>query len=187
MTLLITPAMQAALAGPRRTLAWLFWFEGTSTGLYAWTGDHTIHWDGHDYLGVGRVAGMSTQRKTGAMQHIEHTFTLSGLDPTPLADLDDSVRGKRGKVWIASLNESRQIIADPILLTEIVQDTLRWEREADDTVKLTLTGFEALPFLGRVRSDKYSHEAWLTERGDTGFYFTSPIALSGRIVDWRPA
>jgi len=179
--------MQEALRGPRRTLCWLFWIEGTTSDLYAWTGDHTINWDGNDYRGVGGVLGLSTQRKPDALQHVEHVFTLSGLDPTPLADLDDSVRGRRGKIWLGALNDRRQIIADPILMTEIVQDTLKWDRAEDDTVTLTLTGFEALPFLGRATGDKYSHEKWLQERDDEGFYHTSKIALEGRLtIDWRP-
>lgn len=186
MTSLITPAMQSALLGPRRTLCWLFWFEGGASDLYCWIGDHTIHWDGHDHLGVGRIASMSTQRKPDALQHVEHSFTLSGLDPTPLGDLDQSVRGRGGKVWLAALNDRRQIIADPILMTEIVQDTLTFDRGADDTVSLTLTGFEALPFLGRAKGDKYSHDKWLTDHDDEGFYYTSPIALTGIAVDWRP-
>jgi hypothetical protein len=178
--------MQAAIIGPTRTLAWMFVFQKASGFLRVWTGDHTITWDGEEYLGVGRVAGMSTQRKPDAMQHVEHTFTLSGLDPSPLADLDESVRGREGAVYLAALNERRQVIPSPILLTEIVQDTLKWERASDDTVTLTLAGFEALPFLGRATGDKYSHEKWLAERDDEGMYFTSPIALAGRFVEWRP-
>lgn len=178
--------MKTALGGPRRTLCWLFWFAGTTSDLRCWTGDHSITWDGQTYRGVGSISSMSTQRKPDALQHVEHTFMLNGLDPSPLAELDDSVRGRGGKVWLGALNDRRQIIADPILLTEIVQDTLKWDRGADDTVTLTLTGFEALPFLGRAKGDKYSHDKWLTERDDEGFYYTAPIARSGRYVDWRP-
>lgn len=178
--------MQRAIQGPQRTLCWLFWFEGTDSDLYAWTGDHSITWDGHTYRGVGSIVGMSTQRKPDALQHVEHVFTLSGLDPSPLAALDASVRGRGGKVWLGAVNDRRQIIADPILFTEIVQDTLKWDRGADDTVTLTLTTFEALPFLGRAKGDKYSHEKWLTEYDDEGFYYTALIAQEGRYVDWRP-
>lgn len=178
--------MQKALIGPVRALAWMFRFEKSGDDFYAWTGDHPITWDGNVHFGVGRVAGMSTQRKPDALQHVEHTFTLSGLDPTPLGDIDQSVRGREGEVFLAALNERRQIISAPLLLTQIVQDVLKWERAADDTVTLTLVGFEALPFLGRATGDKYSHEKWLDEKDDEGFYFTSPIALTGRFVDWRP-
>src|SRR5690554_4780615 len=173
---MISPEMQKAILGPVRRLCWLFWFEGSDTDLYAWTGDHKIHWNGEDYAGAGRLLSMSSQRKPDALQHVEHTFKLNGLSPSPLADLDDSVRGRGGKVWFAALNERGQIIPDPVLLTQIVQDTLKFERNEDDTVALTLTGYEALPFLGRVKGDKYSHEKWLTDFDDEGFYYTAPIA-----------
>lgn len=178
--------MQKVLRGPRRTMCWMFYIEGTDSDLYAWTGDHSINWDGHDYVGVGRVLSMSSQRKPDALQHVEHTFVLNALDPTPLADLDDSVRGRTGKVWLGAVNSERQIIKYPVLFTEIVQDTLTFDRGADDTVSLTLTGFEALPFLGRAKGDKYSHDKWLTVHDDEGFFYTSPIAAAGRVVDWRP-
>jgi hypothetical protein len=129
---------------------------------------------------------MSSQRKPDALQHVEHTFVLNGARSAPLADLDQSVRGQGRQVLLAALNDRRQIIVDPILLTEIVQDTIKFDRGADDTVSLTLTGFEALPFLGRAKGDKYSHEKWLSDHDDEGFYYTSPIALTGRAVDWRP-
>lgn len=179
--------MQSAIIGPVRTLAWMFRFETSDGYLYTWTGDHTVNWAGEDYLGVGRVAAMSSQRKPDALQHVEHTFTLNGLDPLPLGDLDESVRGREGEVLLAALNDRRQVISEPISLTQITQDVLKWERAADDTVTLTLVGFEALPFMGRATGDKYSHEKWLSERDDEGMYFTSLIALTGRFVEWRPA
>lgn len=184
---IITPAMQRQLIGPRRNLCWLFWFVGTAgADLYCWTGDHKITWDGHEYFGLGRFASMSTQRKPDALQHVEHTFVLNGLDPEPLAELDQSVKGKGGKVYLGALDDQRQVVRDPILMTEIVQDTIKWDRGADDTVSLTLTGYEALPFLGRAKGDKYSHDKWLGEHDDEGMYYTAQIALAGAAVDWRP-
>ncbi len=183
---LLTPAMQNALKGPRRTLCWLFWLEGATADLYAWTGAQPIAWDGHTYVGLGALLSMTTQKKPDALQHVEHSFTLSGLEPDLISGLDTSVRGRTGKVWLGALDARNRIVADPLLLTEIVQDTLKLDRGTDDTVSMTLTGYEALPFLGRVRGDKYSHDRWLSERGDSGFFYTSPIAASGRAVDWRP-
>lgn len=178
--------MQQAIKGPVRTPCWLFWIEGESSDLYAWTGAHPITWDGQTYVGMGALFSMSSQRKPDALQHVEHTFVLNGLESEMIADLDESVRGRTGKVWLGMLNSTGQVIPDPLLVTEFVQDTLKWEKSADDVVSLTLTGFEALPFLGRARGDKYSHDSWMTEYGDTGFYFNSPIAAAGRAVDWRP-
>jgi hypothetical protein len=182
---ILTPAMQAAIKGPMRTPCWLFWVEGADSDLYAWTGAHPITWDGETYVGMGAMFSMGTQRKPDALQHVEHTFVLNGIEASLVAELDESVRGRRGKVWLAMLNDAGQIIPDPLLVTEFVQDTLKWDKTADDTVSLTLTAFEALPFLGRAKGDKYSHEKWLQDRDDTGFYYNSPIALAGRAVDWR--
>lgn len=183
---ILTPAMQAAILGPVRTPCWLFWVEATAGDLYAWSGAHTISWDGHDFVGMGSLLSMATQRKPDALQHVEMSFTLSGLEADLIADLDSSVRGLSGKVWLGMLDGAGQVIADPLLVSEMTQDTLKWDRGADDTVSVTLTCFEALPFLGRAKGDKYSHEKWLQEHGDEGFYYTAPIAASGRAVDWRP-
>lgn len=178
--------MQRAILDNARLPAWMFWVEGESSDLYVWTGGQPITWDGHTWLGMGRLFSMTTQRKPDAMQHVEHSFTLSGLESALIADLDESVRGRAGKVWLAMINDAGQVIRDPLLVTEFVQDTLTFDRGADDTVSLTLKAYEALPFLGRVKGDKYSHEKWLADRSDTGFFYNSPIALSGRAVDWRP-
>jgi hypothetical protein len=178
--------MQSAMRGPSRTPCWLFWVEGDPDDLYLWSGGQPITWDGQTYTGMGPLFSMSSQRKPDAMQHVEFTFVLSGLEGDLLSPLDDSVRGRTGKVWLAMLNGQGQIIPDPLLVTEFTQDTLLLERAADDTMSLTLKAFEALPFLGRARGDKYSHEKWLADHDDEGFYYTSPIAASGRAVDWRP-
>lgn len=184
---IITPAMQRELASAARQPCWLFWVEGGDAGdLYAWSGGQPITWYGQVYTGLGPLLSMSSQRKPDALQHVETTFVLSGLESELLTDLDDSVRGRTGKVWLGMLDGAGQIIRDPLLITEFTQDTLLFERSEDDTVSLTLKTYEALPFLGRARGDKYSHEKWLADRDDEGFYYNSPIALAGRGVDWRP-
>lgn len=156
--------------------------------LYVWSGGQPITWDGQTYTGMGPLFSMSSQRKPDALQHVEFTFVLSGLETDLLSPIDESVRGRSGKVWLAMLNDEHgQIIADPLLVTEFTQDTLMFDRSADDTVSLTLKAYEALPFLGRARGDKYSHEKWLQDHDDEGFFYNSPIAAAGRMtVDWRP-
>lgn len=185
--------MQAALRGPVRRPCWLFWVEGDPTDLYVWSGGQPITWLASDgvtqqtYTGMGPLFSMSSQRKPDALQHVEFTFVLSGLESELLSPLDESVRGRTGKVWLAMLDEQGQIIPDPLLVTEFTQDTLMFDRSADDTMSLTLKAYEALPFLGRARGDKYSHEKWLQDHDDEGFFYNSPIAAAGRMtVDWRP-
>jgi hypothetical protein len=178
--------MQEALVARRRKLCWLFWFEGASSDLYAWSGMHTITYDGQDYLGVGHLYGASTVRKTDAVQHTEQQFTLNGLDPSVLGGLELSVRGKLAKVWLAAQNSAEQIIDDPILISELVQDTLSFTRSGEDVLSLLLNTFEALPFVGRSSAGKYSHDRQLQRfADDTGLAFASEIGAAGPAVEWR--
>jgi len=178
--------MQDCLRDPRRLLCWLFYVEGATSDLWAWSGMHTIEWDGQEYLGVGHVLGMDTVRKDTAIQQTVQEFTLNGLDPAVLGGLELSVRGKIARVWLAGLDATGQVIPDPILISELLQDTLTFTRSADDVLTLGLNCFEALPFVGKASNGKYSHERQLRLfPGDVGFKYTSEIGLAGATPEWR--
>jgi hypothetical protein len=182
----LSRGMQDAILKRRRSLCWLFWIEGQTSDLYAWSGLHTLAYGGNDYRGVAHVAGMETIRKNEGLEHVEQKLTLSGLDPSVVAALDTSVRGRGAKVWLAALNDDGQVIDAPLLMQDMVQDTLGWQRATDDTITLSLTCFEALPFVGRATGKKWSYESQLEAfSGDVGFYFNAPIALTGAPIDWR--
>ena len=180
------PEMQAALLSPRRMLRWMWMVEGDSSDLYAWSGVHTINYGGHDWVGVGHVASMETLRKVEGLEHVEQKLSLSGLDPSALTELDSSVRGRVAKVWLGALNDFGQIIASPLLLQQLEQDSLSWERSADDKVTLALRAFEALPFVRRATGKKWSYESQQEAfSGDVGFKYNTTIALTGAPIDWR--
>lgn len=179
--------MARALGSDRRNLAWLFWFEGASSDLYAWSGMEDLGHDGHIWKGVGHVLGMGTIDRGDALSFRTQSFQLRGLDPQVLAEIDESVRGRAGKVWLAALDEHNKVIRDPLLVAEVVQDTLEFKIEDGNTVSLTLNTYESLKHFGRATNKKWSHEAQL-ERfpGDTGFKYTTLIARTGLFgVDWR--
>ncbi|MFA5897928.1 MAG: hypothetical protein WC829_02325 [Hyphomicrobium sp.] len=178
--------MQQAFLSRRRRLCWMFWVEGVTADLYAWSGVHTLSYDGHSWRGVGHVAGMETIRKNEGLEHVEQKLSLSGLDPSALTGLDQSVRGLAAKVWLGALDDENKIIDAPLLLQELVQDTLSWDRAKDDTITLSLACFEALPFVGRATGRKWSYEAQLDAyAADTGFYFNAPVSRRRGIMDWR--
>lgn len=177
-----------ALDSDRRDPCWLFWFEGLSSDLYAWSGMHDLVYDGHTYKGAGHVLDMSTLDKGDALSFRTQQFTLRGLDPQVLAELDESVRGRGGKVWLALRNQYGEVIADPLLVAEVVQDTLQWELEDGNTVKLTLNTYESLKHLGKATGRKWSYESQLERYpGDVGFKYLQQNAQTGLYgIDWRP-
>lgn len=185
----LTVAMQNHLRSPYRTMAWLAWFERPGTDLYVWSGSHTITWDGNEYRGYGYLSSIDTIRKGEGTEHIEQVFELSGIDPAILADLDGSVRGLRARIWLAGIGNDRQVIRDPILISDLMQDTLGWNYAQDgSSVTLRLTTFDALPLLGKINGGKWSNEDQLERfANDSGFKYNAPIALQGPPVQWQQA
>lgn len=183
----ITVDVARAMKSDRRDPCWLFWFEGQSSDLYAWSGMHDLEYDGHTWKGVGHVLGMSTIDRGDALSFRSQAFYLRGLDPQVLAEIDEDVRGRAGKVWLAMRDQYGKVIPDPLLVADVTQDTLKFDIEDGNTVKLTLNTYESLTYLGRATGRKWSYESQLERYpGDTGFKYTQQIASEGVAgVDWR--
>lgn len=183
---MISQGMRNALTGHRRNLIWLFWFEGGGSDLYAWSGTHTLPYDGQSWVGVGGIVGMSSLNRGDALAWREAQFTLPGLDPQVLAEIDEDVNGRDGRVWMGAMNDEGQVVPDPLLIAEYTQDTLDWKLEGQ-TVSLTLNCYEALPRFDQPTGKKWSHESQQEKfSGDTGFYYTQKISRNGPAIDWRP-
>jgi len=183
---MITHAMAQALRSPSRNLCWLAWFETSGANLYAWSGMQPIAWDGHTFTGVGVIYSVSTVDRGDALSWRQQQFTLNGLPGEAAAGMDESVKGRKAKLWLGALNASNQIIADPLLVKVLEQDTLQREISGDGTVKLTLNCFEALPRFDKPTGRKWSHESQIERyAGDYGLALTSKVAKSGQPIDWR--
>lgn len=183
----LTPAMASALRDDRRDLCWLGFFENGSGDLYAWSGMHDLVYDGQTWKGAGHLLGMGTIDRGDALSFRTQQFTLRGLSPQVLEELDQSVRARVARLWLAARNRYGEVIADPLLVADMIQDTLGWELEDGNTVKLTLTCFESLKHLGRATGRKWSHESQ-QERfpGDVGFKYLQVNARTGLVgIDWR--
>lgn len=175
------------LLKPYRHLAWLARFERpTGPDLYVWTGAHHHTYGGNLYYGYGYLASIESMRKGEGTQQIEQVFELNGLDPSILADLDESVRSLEAEIWLAGVGPDRQFINTPLKVSSLVQDTLAWRYAMDgNTVTLRLTTYDALPFLGRVNGGKWSYEDQVARYpGDTGFTYNTAISLAGPAVQW---
>lgn len=155
--------------------------------LYLWSGSyHLTHW-GRTWYGYGYLTQIESIRRREGIEHVEQVFEFNGLDPSIIADLDTSVRGRPLSIWLGGLDNDRQIVRDPLLLSDsIIQDSLGWTYSLDQsTVKLRLTGHDGLPALGRIKGTKWSNESQLAEySGDVGFKYNAPIALQGPAVTW---
>lgn len=184
---MLTVEMFQHLLKPYRHLAWLARFERpTGPDLYVWSGSHHQTYGGNLYYGYGYLSSIEAMRKGEGTQQIEQVFELNGIDPSILAELDDSVRGLDAEIWLAGVGDDRQFITSPLKASNLVQDTLGWRYSTDDgSVTLRLTTYDALPFLGRVNGGKWSYEDQLLRfPNDVGFRENTAIALAGPAVQW---
>lgn len=182
----LTYAMAQAIRSPSRNLCWLAQLDTAGADLYAWSGMQPIAWGGHTFLGVGTIYSVSTVDRGDALSWRQQSFTLNGIPAEALAGLDESVKGRAAWLWLGALDNSNQIIADPLLVKVLEQDTLQREIGGDGTVKLTLNCFEALPRFDKPTGRKWSHESQIERYpGDYGLALTSRVAKSGQPIDWR--
>ena len=92
-------------------------FEGTfATGpVYLWTGYGSIDWNGHTWIGIGTLGGVSPIDEGSTVEARGITVTLSGIDAGLLTDvLSEFVLNAPMTLYLAGLNGGA-IIADPIV------------------------------------------------------------------------
>ena len=182
----LTYAMAQALRDPNRNLCWLAWFETAGPDVYAWSGMQTVTWDGNAYVGVGLLYSVSSVDKGDALSFRQQSFTLNGIAEDAIAGMAESVKGRLARLWMGALNPYNQIIADPLLVKDLKQDTQQREITGDGKVNYTLNTFEALPRFDKPTGRKWSHESQIERHpGDYGLALTSRVAKSGQPIDWR--
>lgn len=74
--------------------------------LWVWSGIQTLSYGGHDYIGVGRLGGVSGvggSKKLGVRQV---TFIMSGIPTEAAARMNSQVRNRVARAWLAGLKKN---------------------------------------------------------------------------------
>lgn len=187
---MLSHAMAAALASPRRDPIWLAAIE-TATGMLRCTSALTpLDWDGETWLGVGHLYGLGTIDRGDALSWRQQQLVLNGLPEEAMAGLDEDVAGRSAKLWLGMLDGGGRVVRDPLLVADMLQDTLNREVDvAAGTVTLRLNCYEAMPRFDRASGLRWSHDSQQVRFAtDEGFYYTQAIGRgAGQQIDWRPA
>jgi hypothetical protein len=99
-----------------RVLPTALFFEGTfaSGPVYLWTGYGPIQWNGQTWTGIGTLGSVSPVGEGSTVEAKGLTVTLSGIDPTTLADvLGEFLLGAAMALSLGGFNDG-VLIADPI-------------------------------------------------------------------------
>ncbi len=129
-----------------------------SGDLNLWSGLGTLTWGGEDYTGAGWLAQVSAIIETGAIEANGATLTLSGV-PTALIALalEQNYQGRSAKLWLAALDNSYALIADPYLILAGYMDVMTLE-EGGDTAAISITIENNLLSLQRANERRYTNE-----------------------------
>ena len=150
-----------------------------------WTGIGKLSWNGYDWTGAGTLGNVTPIKHTSSLIIQEINFSLAGVDPTVVATLNDNVRNRSGKVWLACLGPGNSVIRDPYQIVDSLLDYQSFSAGEDGSVGISITarsGFYTL--------DRALDEAWTTEEHHLTYPTDSGLdlipGLQNQTIEWTP-
>lgn len=167
----VTGAMATALAASnlRPALFAELAFDGGT--LYATNLPVSVVWNGHTWVGLGNLGGISTVEEGENIQAYGLALTLSGVDAAQVSiALGEQYQGRSAKVYAGLFNDSYALVADPILVFRGRMDNMELSQGDTFTIKVNCEG--RLADFERARVRRYNHEDQITVYpSDRGFEF----------------
>lgn len=162
----------------KQTVSPIILFEGEFDGgtIHLWSGVGTIVWDGDTYTGAGQLLSVSAIEETIEVRAAGVQIGLSGLPSTLVSlALSSARQGKKGRLWLAFLDSSNAIIADPYQIFTGLLDVPTMD-ESGERSDITLSYENRLVGLLTANDRRYTSEDQHVDfPGDTGFDFVAGL------------
>jgi hypothetical protein len=178
----LTAGVQTAIAQAQITPLMFVELDFASGFLRLTTAGHDVPWNGHTWTGVGLLGKVDAIGESAALEATGVKLTLSGIDSAIIAiALQEDYQGRPAKLWLAFVNDSGAIVADPLLVFVGRMDTMQVADGETATVVLNLENEFAAWDRPRVR--RFTNADQQAEYpGDLGFEFVTEAAQS--TVTW---
>lgn len=176
MTRSVTAGLSAELTAASKSPVLLFEGVFASGTVRFWTGVGDLSWSGQTWTGAGSLIGISAVTETTEVRANGVTIQLQGI-PSSLISLilGDARSGRAGKAYLAMLNGSGAIIADPYLAFEGRLDVPMIE-DAGDSATISISYESELIDLERPRERRYTPEDQAIDyAGDLGFDYVASL------------
>lgn len=179
----LTFAMAEALRA-RRPLALLAEIEHPDATVRFWTGIGKLVWNNLVWTGSGTLGTVAPIKHTTDLAIQEISFTLAGVDPAMAGQVNDDVRNRRGRVWLACMAKGNAVVPEPFQIVDALLDyqTLSATEEGTTISIVARTGFYTL--------ERALNETWTTEEqrllypDDSGLDLISE--LQNQAIQWTP-
>lgn len=126
-----------------------------------------------DFLGVGRLGGVSTVGESSELQASGVKLSLSGIPPAHIAAAFERAQGRPGRIWLGFLDETYRLVVDPVLVfSGLIDDTTI---ELGSLAKVTLSVENRMIAWERPKVRRYTNEDQQQRfAGDKFFEFVNP-------------
>lgn len=176
-----TLAVKQALRQQVLHAAFLFDCDTSLGHVYVWSGAGTLPYDGNDYLGLGTLGQAQIAAESTEIKTLQSQYSLTGpqISDESQTITDAVIRGRLARYQLAFLDESMNVIPDPIILDQTIMDTLAINVSETLEQTLTITGTSAIFDFARPLNQTISNESQIAVfPGDTGF-----DRIPGHVVD----
>lgn len=136
----LSSAMQTALAGAVVRPVLLVQQEFRGATVNVWTGVGPLVWGSKTWLGVGDLLGVSELEENADVSAKGVNISLKGVKSSDITlALAGMARNKPGKIWLALLDASGSVIANPKIMFSGKLDTCVIDDGADTcTISIAL-------------------------------------------------
>ena len=166
----------------------LAFFDFQGGAVRVWSGLGSKVWDGNTYVGLGHLGSVSAIEETADVRANGVAFQVSGVPSALIATvLGDNYQGRPVKLWIAALDATGAIVADPYLIFAGRMDNVEID-EGPETSVIRINAESRLIDLQRTRERRYTHEDQQIDfPGDLGLQYmaraqSAPLIWGGNRV-----
>lgn len=153
----LTTQMQAALEAENLRLVMFVQLDFGSGTVYLNSLDFPVEWDGHTWLGAGRVGRIAAIEESEAVQAYGVNLTLAGVDTSLLSiALGENYQGRAVRIWLGAFDDAYTIVSDPVLAYRGRMDNMRIVAGQEATITIACEG--RLADLERARVRRYNQE-----------------------------
>jgi hypothetical protein len=172
----LSASMQSAAAGGT-VLPVLLWYGDFASGaVRVCSLPQSLSWCGYTWTGLGDLIDFEELRESGGTEAVGAVFTLNGVPSAMVTKaLEAGYRRRRCSLYLALLDSSRAVVADPIEW-RFLMDRMSIE-DAGETSRITVRAESRLADLQRARELRWTDEGQQAVfSGDRGFEYLAGLA-----------
>lgn len=179
----LSGAMQTAITVKVVRPALLVYLNFVSGPVYMWSGQGTISWNGHDFIGAGKFGGVSPITESKKISANGMQLSLSGVPTEAIADALTLNRGRAAKAWRAYFaDDGTTIVSSPYQNFGGFINSIKI-LDSGETSKITVLLETRMIDLNRPRTRLWTSEQQKSEH-PTDLAFDFVAGLQNQTLPW---